>query len=96
MRGSTCPWPLSRRGNEWHPVRTLQDLPTAWGHKATDVAVRGFQQALHADIPSVTVNDIDGPVTWRALVSVMLRLTDSRRTGAEPRHVAATTSGKRP
>src|SRR5204863_9226603 len=33
----------------------------------TDAAVRGFQQALHQDIPSVTVDGIVGPVTWRAL-----------------------------
>jgi peptidoglycan hydrolase-like protein with peptidoglycan-binding domain len=39
---------------------------------ATDAAVRGFQQALHADIPSVTVDGIVGPVTWQALVSGML------------------------
>lgn len=38
----------------------------------TDAAVRGFQQALHADIPSVAVDGIVGPITWRALVSGML------------------------
>jgi peptidoglycan hydrolase-like protein with peptidoglycan-binding domain len=38
----------------------------------TDAAVRGFQQALHQDISSVTVDRIVGPVTWRALVSGML------------------------
>ncbi len=38
----------------------------------TDAAVRGFQQALAADIPSVTVDGIVGPVTWQALVSGML------------------------
>ncbi len=38
----------------------------------TDTAVRDFQQALHQDIPSVTVDGIVGPVTWRALVSGML------------------------
>jgi peptidoglycan hydrolase-like protein with peptidoglycan-binding domain len=38
----------------------------------TDAAVRGFQQALNADIPSVTVDGIIGPITWRALVSGML------------------------
>jgi len=38
----------------------------------TAAAVRGFQQALHQDIPSVTVDGIVGPVTWRALVSGML------------------------
>jgi peptidoglycan hydrolase-like protein with peptidoglycan-binding domain len=38
----------------------------------TDAAVRGFQHALHQDIPSVTVDGIVGPVTWQALVSGML------------------------
>jgi peptidoglycan hydrolase-like protein with peptidoglycan-binding domain len=38
----------------------------------TDAAVRGFQRALHQDIPSVTVDGIVGPVTWQALVSGML------------------------
>ena len=38
----------------------------------TEAAVRGFQQALAADIPSVAVDGIVGPVTWRALVSGML------------------------
>jgi peptidoglycan hydrolase-like protein with peptidoglycan-binding domain len=38
----------------------------------TDAAVRGFQQALHQDIPSVTIDGIVGPVTWQALVSGML------------------------
>jgi peptidoglycan hydrolase-like protein with peptidoglycan-binding domain len=38
----------------------------------TDAAVRGFQQALAADIPSVLVDGIVGPITWQALVSGML------------------------
>jgi hypothetical protein len=38
----------------------------------TDATVRGFQQALSLDIPSVAVNGVVGPVTWRALVSGML------------------------
>jgi len=38
----------------------------------TDAAVRGFQQALSLDIPSVRVDGIVGPVTWQALVSGML------------------------
>ena len=38
----------------------------------TEAAVRGFQQALHADIPSVIVDGIVGPMTWQALVSGML------------------------
>ena len=31
----------------------------------TDAAVRGFQHALSLDIPSVAVDGIVGPVTWR-------------------------------
>jgi len=38
----------------------------------TEAAVRGFQQALSLDIPSVAVDGIVGPVTWQALVSGML------------------------
>jgi peptidoglycan hydrolase-like protein with peptidoglycan-binding domain len=38
----------------------------------TDAAVRGFQQALSLDVPSVVVDGIVGPVTWRALVSGMM------------------------
>lgn len=40
----------------------------------TEAAVRGFQQALRADDPSVAVDGIVGPVTWRALISGMLLL----------------------
>jgi peptidoglycan hydrolase-like protein with peptidoglycan-binding domain len=52
------------------PAKGLQ-VDGIFGPK-TDTAVRGFQQALHQDIPSVTVDGIVGPVTWRALVSGML------------------------
>jgi len=38
----------------------------------TEAAVRGFQQALHTDIPAVVVDGIVGPMTWQALVSGML------------------------
>jgi len=38
----------------------------------TEAAVRGFQEALHTDIPSVAVDGIVGPVTWQALISGML------------------------
>jgi peptidoglycan hydrolase-like protein with peptidoglycan-binding domain len=151
MAGSVSPWPLVRRGDQQHPVQTLQYLLRARGHTVTvdgifgpntesavrafqqqnnlsvdgvvgpntwsaliiqvkqgsqgdavrgvqeefqfrnlsgdpskglqvdgifgpktDAAVRGFQQALHADIPSVAVDGIVGPLTWRALVSGML------------------------
>jgi peptidoglycan hydrolase-like protein with peptidoglycan-binding domain len=151
MADSISPWPLIRKGNRAHPVRTLQHLlrarehdvavdglfgpkteaavrafqdqkhlvvdgivgPRTWsalivpvkqgsrgdavrgvqeefqfrnlsgdptkglqvdgifGPK-TDAAVRGFQKALAADFPEVTVDGIVGPITWRALVSGML------------------------
>ncbi|MFC6704584.1 peptidoglycan-binding domain-containing protein [Flexivirga alba] len=35
-------------------------------------AVRGFQQAVHLEVPTVTVDGICGPMTWQALVSGML------------------------
>jgi peptidoglycan hydrolase-like protein with peptidoglycan-binding domain len=79
--GTISPWPLVRQGDRDHPVKTLQYLLRARGHNVavdgifgpnTDTAVRGFQQALHQDVPSVTVDGIVGPVTWRALVSGML------------------------
>ena len=38
----------------------------------TEAAVRGFQQALHADVPAVAADGIVGPITWQALVSGML------------------------
>jgi peptidoglycan hydrolase-like protein with peptidoglycan-binding domain len=38
----------------------------------TDAAVRGFQSAIHADVPSMAVDGIVGPMTWQALVSGML------------------------
>ncbi|MEP6854371.1 MAG: peptidoglycan-binding protein [Pedococcus sp.] len=151
MSGSLSPWPLVRKGDRDHPVRTLQDLlreagypvtvdgifgpqtdqavqsfqqakhlsvdgivgPQTWGAlivtvrrgstgeavrgvqeefqfrnlsgdpskglavdgnfgPKTEATVRGFQQALHADIPSVVVDGIVGPMTWQALVSGML------------------------
>ena len=38
----------------------------------TDSTVRGFQNALSLDVPSVVVDGIVGPITWQALVSGML------------------------
>ena len=81
ITGTIGPWPLVRKGDQQHPVKTLQYLLRARGHNVavdgivgtnTDAAVRAFQQALHQDIPSVTLDGIVGPVTWRALVSGML------------------------
>ncbi|AGL16915.1 peptidoglycan-binding protein [Actinoplanes sp. N902-109] len=37
----------------------------------TEKAVRDFQTAVHADVPSVAVDGIVGPMTWQALVSGM-------------------------
>jgi peptidoglycan hydrolase-like protein with peptidoglycan-binding domain len=56
-------WTLRRR-----PVPLGLGSPTGGSH----AAVRDFQRALHQDIPSVTVDGIVGPITWRALVSGML------------------------
>jgi hypothetical protein len=44
----------------------------ARGASKTDAAVCGFQQALAADIPSMAVAGIVGPITWQALISGML------------------------
>jgi peptidoglycan hydrolase-like protein with peptidoglycan-binding domain len=52
------------------PTKGLQ-VDGIFGPK-TDAAVRGFQQALHWDIPSVTVDGIADPGLWQALVSGML------------------------
>jgi len=38
----------------------------------TEAAVRAFQTAIHADVPSMSVDGIVGPMTWQALVSGML------------------------
>jgi peptidoglycan hydrolase-like protein with peptidoglycan-binding domain len=38
----------------------------------TDASVRAFQSAIHADVPSMAVDGIVGPMTWQALVSGML------------------------
>jgi peptidoglycan hydrolase-like protein with peptidoglycan-binding domain len=54
------------------PSKGLQ-IDGVFGTK-TDAAVRGFQQALKASIPAVTVDGIVGPVTWQALISGMLSL----------------------
>ena len=51
--GTISPWPLVRRGDQQHPVTTLQYLLRARGHNLTvdgifgpntDAAVRAFQQ----------------------------------------------------
>jgi len=151
MSGSISPWPVVKNGFNGHPIKTLQYLLRARGHRVTvdgvfgpntetavkalqaskrladdgivgpttwaalvvqvkkgsqgdavrgvqeefqfrnlsgdpskgpqvdgifgpttEAAVRGFQQALALDIPSVAVDGIVGPITWQALVSGML------------------------
>jgi len=69
---AVSPWPLVRKGDQEHPVKTLQHLLRARGHSvavdgnfgpATDAAVRAFQQQK-----GLTVDGVVGPVTWKALV----------------------------
>jgi peptidoglycan hydrolase-like protein with peptidoglycan-binding domain len=66
------PWPLLRKGDQGHPVDTLEHLLRHHGHRLgvdgrfgpeTDAAVRAFQQAK-----SLVVDGIVGPRTWSALV----------------------------
>jgi len=66
------PWPLVRRGDQQHPVKTLQYLLRDRGRNltvdgvfgpSTDAAVRAFQQQK-----GLTVDGIVGPNTWSALI----------------------------
>jgi peptidoglycan hydrolase-like protein with peptidoglycan-binding domain len=72
MAASISPWPVVRRGDQNHPVRTLQDLLRARNHPVTvdgdfgpmtEAAVRAFQTEK-----KLTVDGIVGPMTWPALV----------------------------
>ena len=66
------PWPLVKKGDSEHPVRTLQHLLRAqkqtvtvdgqFGTK-TETAVKAFQKAK-----KLTVDGIVGPKTWAAIV----------------------------
>ena len=74
-----------KRGSQGDAVRGVQEefvfragepgqglqIDGIFGPK-TEATVRGFQQALHTDIPTVAVDGIVGPVTWQALISGML------------------------
>jgi peptidoglycan hydrolase-like protein with peptidoglycan-binding domain len=66
------PWPLVRKGDQGHPVPSLQYLLRARGHSVavdgifgpqTDAAVRAFQQQK-----GLQVDGIVGPNTWSALI----------------------------
>ena len=72
MTGSLSPWPLVHRGDEDHPVRTLQYLLRARNHPVTvdgifgpetDAAVRAVQRE-----EGLAVDGVVGPLTWRALI----------------------------
>jgi peptidoglycan hydrolase-like protein with peptidoglycan-binding domain len=52
------------------PTKGLQ-IDGIFGPK-TEAAVRGFQEAIAQDVPSMAVDGIVGPMTWQALVSGML------------------------
>ena len=74
--GTISPFPLVRKGDQQHPVKTLQYLLRARGQSVavdgifgpnTNAAVRAFQQQK-----GLAVDGIVGPVTWQALVSGML------------------------
>jgi peptidoglycan hydrolase-like protein with peptidoglycan-binding domain len=71
-KDTILPYPLTRRGDEGHPVRTLQQLLRAHGHTlavdgifgpATEAAVRSFQTSR-----GLAADGIAGPVTWSAIV----------------------------
>jgi len=71
------PWPLVKKGEAGHPVKTLQYLLRARGHAVaadgyfgpkTDAAVRAFQGEKN-----LAVDGVVGPRTWRALVVLTRR-----------------------
>ena len=72
MADSISPWPLVRKGDRDHPVRTLHYLLRAREHPVvvdgffgsrTDAAVRAFQGEKNLGVDGVV-----GPRTWSALV----------------------------
>ena len=71
------PWPVSRKGDEGHPVLTLQELLRAHGHQIgvdgvfgplTEAAVRAVQTSR-----GLTADGIVGPQTWPAVIATVRR-----------------------
>lgn len=71
------PWPLVRRGDRDHPVRTLQHLLDERGAglavdgifgPRTDAAVRSFQSS-----EGLAVDGVVGPLTWAAVIVTVRR-----------------------
>ena len=71
------PWPVNRRGDEGHPILTLQELLRAHGNAvavdgvfgpATEAAVRAVQTRK-----GLTVDGIVGPQTWAAVIVTVRR-----------------------
>jgi peptidoglycan hydrolase-like protein with peptidoglycan-binding domain len=71
------PWPLTKKGDSEHPVRTLQHLLRARGQTVavdgkfgakTEAAVKAFQKAK-----GLTADGIVGPKTWAAIVVTVKR-----------------------
>jgi len=71
------PWPVSRKGDQGHPILTLQELLRAHGNAIavdgvfgplTEAAVRAVQTAA-----GVTVDGVVGPQTWPKVVVTVRR-----------------------
>ena len=71
------PWPVSRKGDQGHPILTLQELLRAHGHQiavdgvfgpVTEAAVRAVQSSR-----GLTADGIVGPQTWPAVIVTVRR-----------------------
>ena len=72
MSGTISPWPVVQKGNQGHPIRTLQFLLRARGHNltvdgmfgpATEAAVKAFQTSK-----GMTADGIISAQTWSTLI----------------------------
>ena len=72
MSGTISPWPVVQKGNQGHPIRTLQFLLRARGHNltvdgmfgpATEAAVKAFQTSK-----GMTADGIMSAQTWSTLI----------------------------